>query len=352
VAHSPHGSRGQDRLSPTIDMNNSVSLTARMPNSMELLAGATQPLASPTRPQIEPLAAPLRLALGIATRGRPQVLMETLNDLRSQTLTPAAVLVAYSEPRDVGSAPQHFPDVKFLQSQPGLTRQRNTILQALPPADVLLFFDDDFCPLKDYLVCMQEAFAAHPEIVVATGQVVADGINGPGFSMADAREILGRFEGSPAAGRRSAAPLPVFNAYGCNMGVRVALIREHGLRFNEDLPLYGWYEDVEFSRQMARFGGIVKVPGAMGVHLGVRSGRQSGVRLGYSQVANPLYLARRRSVSWTYALASISSRSLKNLVRSVWPEPFVDRRGRLKGNLKALNDLVKGTIHPLRAARL
>lgn len=315
-----------------------------MPNSTELpLAAATAP-----RPQAETLVAPLRVVVGIATRGRPEVLMETLAGLQGQTLRPEAVLVAYPQPGDVGPASERFPEVTFLQSEPGLTRQRNTILQALPPADVIVFFDDDFCLLDDYLACMEEAFTAHPEVVVATGQVVADGINGPGLTMAEARDILNRFDRSTT----SAALVPVFNAYGCNMGLRLAPIREHHLRFNEDLPLYGWYEDVEFSRQMATFGAVVKVPGALGVHLGVKAGRQSGIRLGYSQVANPVYLARRHSVPWTYALASMFSRSLKNLVRSVWPEPFVDRRGRLRGNLQAWKDLAKGTVHPLRAAEL
>lgn len=283
--------------------------------------------------------------------------METLAGLRSQTLRPVAVLVAYPQPEDVGQAPGLFPEVTFLQSAPGLTRQRNTVLGALPPSEVLLFFDDDFCLQPDYLECMQEAFAAHPEVVVATGHVVADGINGPGLTMAEARGRLDDAESTSALKAKGAASLPpslspVFNAYGCNMGLRLETIRTHGLRFNEDLPLYGWYEDVEFSRQMARFGEVVKVPAALGVHLGVKGGRQSGLRLGYSQVANPVYLARRGSVPWSYALASMASRSLKNLVRSAWPEPFVDRRGRLKGNLRAWGELVKGTIHPQRATGL
>lgn len=290
-----------------------------------------------------------RLVVGVATRGRPAVLAETLAGLRRQTLPPLAVLVAYAQPEDVEETPLLFPEVTFLLSESGLTRQRNTILQALPPAEVLLFFDDDFFLRPDYLLRMQEVFAAHPAVVVATGHLIADGINGPGLTTAEAQRVLTRFDRVPAS---SPAPFPVFNAYGCNMALRLAPVQAHHLRFNEDLPLYGWYEDVEFSRQMAQFGEVVKVPTAFGVHLGVKGGRQSGVRLGYSQVANPVYLARQQSVPWRYALASMGSRSAKNLVRSLWPEPFVDRRGRLRGNLQAWKDLVKGTIHPQRAAQL
>lgn len=291
----------------------------------------------------------LRVAVGIATRGRPEVLMATLSGLREQTLTPVAVLVAYAQASDVADAPQRFPEVTFLQSLAGLTRQRNTILSSLPAAEVLVFVDDDFLMRPDYLVRMERAFAEHGKVVVATGHVLADGINGPGLTVAEGLEIVARARDVQAGEERLA---PVFNAYGCNMALRVAPIEAHHLRFNEDLPLYGWYEDVEFSRQMAAFGDVVKVASAQGVHLGVKGGRQSGVRLGYSQVANPVYLARRRSVPWSYAIASMVSRSLKNLARSPRPEPFVDRRGRLKGNLQGWSDLVRGTLHPQRAAQL
>jgi hypothetical protein len=65
-------------------------------------------------------------------------------------------------------------------------------------------------------------------------------------------------------------------------------------------------------------------------------------------VANPVYLAQKCSVSWLYAVASLSSRFMKNLVRSAAPEPNIDRRGRLKGNLLALRDLLSGQISPMR----
>ena len=289
-----------------------------------------------------PLQPRLRLAVGIATHDRPAVLMEALAKLRLQQRRPEMVLVSHANPGDLGNAPERFPEVTFLKSPLGLTRQRNTVLQALSQEDLLVFIDDDFYLREDYLQRVERAFVEHPEVVVATGCVLADGINGPGLTFAEAERVLER---SPRTAESSVLS-PVFNAYGCNMCLRLAPVQTHHLRFDENLPLYGWYEDVEFSRQMALFGEVVKVSNAFGVHLGIKSGRQSGVRLGYSQVANPLYLARGASVPWTYALASMLSRSAKNLVRSAWPEPFVDRRGRLKGNLRAWIELLNGKIDP------
>jgi GT2 family glycosyltransferase len=284
----------------------------------------------------------LSIAVGIATRGRPEVLRNTLQDLIEQKRSPDATIVAYTQAEDIRDLKDVFPTVIFLQSLPGLTRQRNTILRALGEEDVVLFLDDDFYLDPDYILQMSKAFLSEPDVVVATGAVLADGINTAGLSFHEAKTIIGE-----RSGKRTETFLQdVFNAYGCNMCLRLKPIRENGLFFDEALPLYGWYEDVDFSRQLARFGRVVKVGSACGVHLGVKGGRQSGVRLGYSQVANPVYLARKNSVSWMYAISSMLSRSLKNLVRCAHPEAFVDRKGRLQGNLKAWGDLIKGEIRP------
>lgn len=77
---------------------------------------------------------------------------------------------------------------------------------------------------------------------------------------------------------------------------------------------------------LAAFGDVVRIEAARGVHLGVKLGRGPGVRLGYSQVANPLYLAGQRSGD---PLGRAMSHAGRNIMRATWPEPSVDRRGRL-----------------------
>ncbi len=297
----------------------------------------------------DPISSSLNLAVGIATRGRPLVLAETIADLAQQSLQPARIVVSYAEPGDIGDAPERFPQVDFVQSPLGLTNQRNAILATLHREDVVLFLDDDFYLEREYIRKMATLFLSRPEVVVATGRVLADGIHGPGLSLEEAKAVISAHVPEEAD---DLATTFVFNAYGCNMCLRVQPIREHQLRFDEKLPLYGWYEDVDFSRRLAAYGTVVLLPTACGVHLGAKSGRQSGLRLGYSQVANPVYLARKRSVPWSYAIASMLSRSLKNLVRSAAPEPHVDRRGRLRGNLMAWKDLLAGTIAPTRILNL
>ena len=191
------------------------------------------------------------------------------------------------------------------------------------------------------------AFARHPEWAVMTGHVLADGINGPGLSFQQARDILaGAPDGDPERHERVAPA----GAYGCNMVFRAADIAEH--RFDERLPLYGWQEDTDFSRLVARGRPIVRLHGLRGVHLGVKRGRVSGVRFGYSQVVNPLYLVRKGTGTGRWAANLIVRNVLANVALSFRPEPHVDRLGRLKGNLIAAGHLMRGRCDPEFIMRL
>jgi GT2 family glycosyltransferase len=177
---------------------------------------------------------------------------------------------------------------------------------------------------------------------------VADGINSPGLTSVEAREILRNIPE-----RESGQSItPVFNTYGCNMSFRTATVIERQVRFDERMPLYGWFEDVDFSRRLSPYGKIVQISDAYGVHLGAKSGRTSGLRLGYSQVANPIYLAEKGTLTWPDAFERVWTRLLKNLIKSAAPEPYLDRRGRLRGNLRALRDLALGSLDPGRILEL
>jgi hypothetical protein len=141
---------------------------------------------------------------------------------------------------------------------------------------------------------------------------------------------------------------PDYGAYGCNMVFRLAPVHTHNVIFDENLPLYAWQEDIDFSRQMANWGRVVRAEALTGVHLGVKRGRTSGVRFGYSQVANPIYLMRKGTVSLSYGGKTMVKNVLANVARAFRPEAHVDRVGRLKGNMLALFDLLRGRLHPQR----
>jgi len=289
------------------------------------------------------------IAVGIPTVGRASVLCETLREFSRQTRLPDAVFVCGSVAGDLAGVEAELPTAVRLLSAPGLPRQRNAILAAAAAAGatIVVFFDDDFVPHPTYLAGIEHAMRDDPSIVVATGLVVADGIGGPGLSFDTAHRLLA--DAPPDA----AGVVPAFTGYGCNMAVRLAPIQAHGVWFDERLPLYGWQEDVDFSRRLGVHGRIVQVNAARGVHLGVKVGRSSGVRLGYSQIANPLYLSRKRlGYPLRRALFHIARNVGMNCVRLARPEPYVDRAGRLRGNLLALRDLVAGRMRPERILEL
>lgn len=161
------------------------------------------------------------------------------------------------------------------------------------------------------------------------------------------RPEAGARQSDVSAVRRRLVHAPCF-FYGCNMAVRMDAVSRGGIRFDEKLPLYGWQEDVDFCRRLAPQGRIVWSPALRGVHLGSKRGRSPGLRLGYSQVANPPYLIGKGTVSRSWALRLIGRNIAANLLGSLRTQGLVDRRGRLRGNLVALRDMVLGRMSPDR----
>ncbi|QKK22596.1 glycosyltransferase family 2 protein [Rhizobium hidalgonense] len=289
---------------------------------------------------------PLRIALGIASAGRPSILRETIDYLTGLPDQAERLIVCVPVIEDAAGLAGRS-DVEVIVGSRGLTVQRNRIMQAASAdADVLIFLDDDFIPAATFLSRMAAVFAAKPDVAIATGEVLADGVLDGGLSMTKALEVL------ETAGEGAEHVADVYNAYGCNMAVRLAPVVEHALTFDEQLPLYGWLEDVDFSRSIARHGRSVYVEGARGVHLGVRSGRQPGRRLGYSQIANPVYLIRKGTMSKGRAIAQIGRNILANMSGAVLKDRLIDRWGRLNGNVLALADLLVGRASPSRILEL
>jgi hypothetical protein len=292
----------------------------------------------------------LFIAVGIATSGRRQILSRTIDLIARQTRLPDLLAICPAAAEDMDAAwIERFPFSTVVRmARRGLTTQRNEILSAAGHADVIVFFDDDFFPQPDYLAEVEKIFTQNADVVAATGRPIRDGTNGPGLNAEDALGIVSAADPEPS----SRTMTPTYGTYGCNMAFRMSPIRQHGVRFDENLPLYGWQEDIDFSRQLSPFGRIVDCKVLRGVHLGAKGGRTSGVQFGYSQIANPVYLIRKGTMSATFARSLIRRNLIANLAKSFWPEPWIDRKGRLKGNFLALIDLVLRRISPQRILHL
>jgi GT2 family glycosyltransferase len=292
---------------------------------------------------------PLSLTVVVASLGRAQALGELLVQLHGQTCPPDQILLSVTKEEDVPSNAARHDNVKVLVGPKGSCAQRNMAIDHIEPAcDLVLFCDDDYVPSRYMMERLRAFFAVNPEVTGASGQLLADGIHGAGISSAEAQDIIDAYDAQPAP--ELVPHRDRYGLYGCNMAFRTAAIG--AIRFDERLPLYGWQEDIDFSAQIARGGRIVATHAFAGVHRGVKQGRSSGVRVGYSQVVNPVYLTRKGTMRLAYAFKIVSRNMAANLYRAFRPEPWVDRWGRVRGNWLGLFDLACGRVTPERIVRL
>ena len=290
-------------------------------------------------------------AVIVSTRGRPTIVASLVRQLAEQTKPPEHIFIVASKAADVAELDQHQNNLTVRIGREGSTFQRNDGLAlAGSRFTYIVFFDDDFVPSRFWLERMEAAFVSRPDVAGLTGDVLADGTRTAGIPLDEAKTMVDRRDVNPIERGLLHEKFAYGSNVGCNMAYRYSAM--HDIVFDERLPLYAWHEDSDFRGQVERRGLFVRADDLWGVHLGHKQGRGSGVTLGYSQIANAVYLARKGTVPARF-LADIASRNVViNALRSFKPEPFVDRRGRLRGNMIALRDLLLGRLAPERILEL
>jgi glycosyltransferase involved in cell wall biosynthesis len=279
--------------------------------------------------------------------GRAETVSATVSYLlKTQTVKPTSIIVSCVTEEDAGAI-AHTEGVQVITGTPGLAKQRNRAISILPPdTEIVVFFDDDFVAHRSWLEAASRAFAAQRDLVGFTGRVIADGILGPGLSLDHAIHLVEADFSSVSWSR-----IEPFSPYGCNMAFRVAAIGD--ARFDERLVLYGWLEDRDFGATLSKRGGkLIKSSDAVGVHMGVKKGRVAGDRLGYSQIVNPAYMLSKKTMTLRQAAGQMFRNVSSNVILSIKPEPFIDRRGRLRGNLLGMIDVLRGRLEPERASAI
>jgi len=290
--------------------------------------------------------APIRVAVILATKGRPQAVAEVLALLEKQSCAPAVIVISATEPSDIGVTPATKLNLEYLFGPAGLTAQRNRGLERVRTrADVAIFFDDDFAPAGNWIEQCVQLFSSAANIAGVNGTVIRDGARRQPISWQQAREILALPRPTDP---RALSELE--DLYGCNMAFRMSAIND--LQFDERLVLYGWLEDKEFSRKAAKKGRLVECSLLAGVHLGLQTGRVSGKRYGYSQIVNAWYLYKKDALSLREASANILKALVVNAAKTFRPENHIDRRGRLHGNLLGVMHLLSGACRPEKVAEL
>jgi GT2 family glycosyltransferase len=289
----------------------------------------------------------MRIGLIIASYGRPELLQQHLSSVARQVRPPDEIVLSLV--CDGDRPPGVLPDlnIRVVYASQGSCAQRNKGLEFFRDrVDVVLFVDDDFWMAPIYVQELERIFSTNDDVVAATGLVLADGATGPGISIAEAEKCIDEY----MSRRKPEIIKDVPDTYGCNMAFRASKIGD--LRFDERLPLYGWQEDVDFSAQLRSRGRIIWANALWGVHLGTKKGKISGRRFGYSQVINPLYILRKGNMSLRRAALLIGKNMVANATKSLFPEPYIDRLGRLKGNVIGLRHALLGKLDPMHALEL
>lgn len=299
---------------------------------------------------------PRKLSVIVISMGRPDCLNDIARCLNAQTRQPDRILFVVPSATDVSLDPDGLDTVpEVIITTQGTCHQRNVGIDALDhDTGIVAFLDDDYVPAPNALEAIEKAFENFgPTVAGMSGHLIADGIHGQGFSFDEAQALIASHQAAQPSDFLSNAHFDILKdtigLYGCNMALRVEAIGP--TRFDTALPLYAWQEDVDFSHRVARHAGtrMVLTNAFSGVHRGVKSGRESrGTRLGYSQVANNWYLWKNSNLPAWFACKVALRNVLANHAKAMRSEPWIDRRGRARGNRLALVDIALGKADPQR----
>jgi GT2 family glycosyltransferase len=266
--------------------------------------------------------------------------------LERQSVLPAIVLVSATERIDLEAGVVTPLHVEYLFGSAGSCIQRNRALERIrSQCDVVIFFDDDFAPASHWIENCLRVFESDASIGGASGVLLRDGAQTEEISWEEAAKLI---EGAGPVGDLELSECK--DLYGCNMAYRSSAIGD--VRFDERLVLYGWMEDMDFSRTIGNKERLVQSASMLGVHLGIKSGRVREKRYGYSQVVNPWYLHKKGILSTGEACSKILKPFLMNGMKSIRPERYIDRQGRFGGNIIGIAHLLTGSCRPELAADL
>ena len=278
----------------------------------------------------------------VCSANRPDVLSETIESLmHGQSLQPREIIVSVFNPAHVPEKIRRPAVRVVVSSRQALSAQRNAAVKAVR-TPYTLFLDDDVEIAPNFIESMESLLDEVEDVVVATGFVVVDGVRGDtGVEREPARTAVLNYVREHENCDRE-------EGYGCNLFVRTKVFDQ--VLFDENLPLYGWLEDLDFSTNCLRYGRIVRNAGTCVAHLGAPTGRISGLKFGYSQIVNPFYLWRKNGkprlthVVFAHWVVPVARNFRRTLMRVHGNRS--DRTGRFKGNMIGFRHLLAGKVDP------
>jgi glycosyltransferase involved in cell wall biosynthesis len=293
------------------------------------------------------------ISVVIASKGRPDIVGQTIEGLHGQTLKPKQIIVVVPSSEDL-PAKQWADDVRYIVGPLGLTVQRNKGIEAISnTVKYVGCFDDDFELKADYLEQAVAFMNANVSVMGISGRLLANG----DISREEAKKLIANYKQGENPRGRFFSRGKDHILHGCNMIIRRAVLNYE--TFDENLPFYSYGEDYDLSLRLEHYGLVGKFDGCIGVHLATPGGRVREVLRGYSFVANNWYFLRKGVMHLPLLLAWIRFVLIcvgKSIVVSLWNllkgDRTLDWSGRLKGHLLAVKDIFVGRCHPERIKEL
>jgi GT2 family glycosyltransferase len=268
---------------------------------------------------------PLSVVAIICSTRRPQILHETLMSIQGLEPGVSSVLLSVAADSDVLQESLGLPRVKRVIAPRGSASQRNAALRSLESApDFIVFLDDDIEIAPNHIEAYAECFQSDQSIVLATAVDLQPGITN--IPREDARIMI---EGRDLSDQDTTHYPDCYTAYGASMAFRGTLAGQ--VWFDENLPLYSFMEDYDFTLSCRAFGRCVKVPSAKYVHLEPSAGRVSNLLRGYSEVVNPFYIARKHRMGFRARIILGCLRRTAQSIKSIPKDGSTRFRGHVKG---------------------
>lgn len=269
----------------------------------------------------------MRVTLAICTFQRASALKNLLGALRHVEEPPEEIVVVDSSPGDESEKViRSFPDLPLRYfrvgaRERGLTRQRN-IAAKESRGDVVVFFDDDIVPARDFFRELRACWARHPDAAGIGGLIVGEEwrrvnerTRGVGWYTFEgwarrepwrwrARRLLGlssplapgrmppEGHGRPVNFPPSGKDYIVDFVMGGVSSWRLQVVRK--VRFSTFFEGYGLYEDLDFCIRAGREGAIVLCTRAQVQHHHDPSGRPNRFLYGRMVVRNGWYVWRQK----------------------------------------------------------
>jgi GT2 family glycosyltransferase len=291
------------------------------------------------------------ISVAIVSKGRPDILGDTLRSISRQTVKPGQIVVVVPGEEDLPRG-DWSASVQFIVGPLGTCVQRNRAIEAIPlTVNYVAFLDDDVELAPDYLAQAVLFLQRCPGVSAFSGRELRLAKNN--INREQAQKLIDDYHPREDYRGRFFDRGKWHSLHGCNMVIRRGILAYE--KFDESLPLYAFGEDYDMSMRLERYGRVGKFHGCVLVHLASPGGRISEVRRGYAQVANPWYFLKKGTVHYPPFMALVHfwavcvGRNCWNALRGILRRDHtLDWAGRLKGHLLAVKDIVLGRSSPDR----